>query len=291
MVSFGVIMVDVFGDHRAQMTLAEQNDVVETVLSDRENESFGEGIQIRAVGRQYQRLHTAVAQQPAERAGVDRVSVENEMSLVSQEAVRGIEHVASDLHDPCAVRLMNDTSDVDPARLEIDGEKTKYRVRPCIVSVSTAKKSAAAMAPQCARRNVRHDICLPRSGAGAMPWARRIRLTVVRARPCPMFFMAPTIRPYPQRGFSRAIVTARARRSMLLAGRPGVRALLPSYFAAMRSRYQRRMVSGVAMEATAASAVRPSALALSPSSRRCASVNRSRLPPSCSRSTWFSARR
>jgi hypothetical protein len=37
------------------------------------------------------------------------------------------------------------------------------------VSTSTRKKSAAAMAPQCALRKVFHGIVFPRSGAGSMP--------------------------------------------------------------------------------------------------------------------------
>lgn len=62
-------------------------------------------------------------------------------------------------------------------------------------------------------------------------------------------------------------------------GRPAAaRALLPSYFAAPRSRGQRRIVSGVASEAISASSLRPSGFPLSASSRRSASVIRFRWP-------------
>ncbi len=54
-------------------------------------------------------------------------------------------------------------------------------------------------------------------------------------------------------------------------GRPGRRFVLPSYLAAMRFRYQRRSVSGVAMHATSASASRPNALAWTASRRRSSS--------------------
>jgi hypothetical protein len=72
-------------------------------------------------------------------------------------------------------------------------------------------------------------------------------------------------------------------------GRPGPRFLLPSYFAATNSRYQRRMVSGVAIVATCSNAFRPSALPSFASRRRCPTVSRSRCFPSRSKSAAFSA--
>src|SRR5450631_1830772 len=58
------------------------------------------------------------------------------------------------------------------------------------------------------------------------------------------------------------------------AGHP--RRALPSYFLATSSRYQRKIVSGVAIVATSAKAFRPSFLPSTASCRRSASVNRSR---------------
>jgi hypothetical protein len=52
---------------------------------------------------------------------------------------------------------------------------------------------------------------------------------------------------------------------------------VPSYFAATRSRYHRRIVSSVASDAISASRFRPSGLPFSASNRRSASVNRRRL--------------
>ena len=50
--------------------------------------------------------------------------------------------------------------------------------------------------------------------------------------------------------------------SFAVGGRPGLRFLLPSYLAAMRQRYQRRSVAGVATDAIGASASRPKAWGL-----------------------------
>ena len=57
-------------------------------------------------------------------------------------------------------------------------KSTKYRTNPTRVSTSTLKKSVAAIAPQCALRNVPHGIF--RSGAGSIPFSCRIRLIVLR---------------------------------------------------------------------------------------------------------------
>ena len=62
--------------------------------------------------------------------------------------------------------------------------------------------------------------------------------------------------------------------SFAVGGRPGLRFLLPSYLAAMRQRYQRRSVAGVATDAIWASASRPKAWALTASLRRSSSESK-----------------
>ena len=82
---------------------------------------------------------------------------------------------------------------------------------------------------------------------------------------------------------------ASSRMSFAVGGRPGLRFLLPSYLAAMRWRYQRRSVAGVATDAIWASASRPKAWALTASLRRSSSESLRRLPRSPARSTRFSS--
>ena len=96
---------------------------------------------------------------------------------------------------------------------------------------------------------VLHDMLLPRSGAGAIPWSARTLLIVLRPSSCPRFLSAPRRRVYPHVGFSCATRTMSSRMSFAVGGRPGLRFLLPSYLAAMRWRYQRRSVAGVATDA------------------------------------------
>ena len=65
--------------------------------------------------------------------------------------------------------------------------------------------------------------------------------------------------------------------------------MLPSYFLAISCRCHRSSVSGVITVPISKSPLRATALALTASRRRCRSLNRRRLPPSCSRRARFSA--
>jgi hypothetical protein len=55
--------------------------------------------------------------------------------------------------------------------------------------IDVVKKSALEMTPQCARRNVCHDV--GRAGTGGRPWALRIRAMVERPTRWPTFLSAP----------------------------------------------------------------------------------------------------
>ncbi len=81
------------------------------------------------------------------------------------------------------------------------------------------------------------------------------------------------MRSYPQPEFSLAKRTISASSSGLIAGRPGeVRFLEPSNLRAIRRRYHARIVSGLAIQATRWSAVRPSRLPISARVDRSASA-------------------
>ena len=73
-------------------------------------------------------------------------------------------------------------------------KKTRYRLSPASVSTSTVNRSQAAKPSQCACRNVFQGVRRLRSGAGSIPWSRKIRFTVVRAIVCPRFESASRIR-------------------------------------------------------------------------------------------------
>jgi hypothetical protein len=76
------------------------------------------------------------------------------------------------------------------------------------------------MLAACARRNARQDDG-SRSGAGRRPAARSTFRTEVAETAIPTPFSSPTIRRYPQCGFSRASRTICARSDASTGGRPG----------------------------------------------------------------------
>jgi hypothetical protein len=76
--------------------------------------------------------------------------------------------------------------------------------------VSTVKKSQATTVAACVRMNVRHDGPL-RRGAGGIPWLRSALRTEDSETDQPSLTSSPTMRRWPQRGFSRARRTTKAR--------------------------------------------------------------------------------
>jgi hypothetical protein len=93
-----------------------------------------------------------------------------------------------------------DPRDVDTRSLRVPGWLDKpgalRSLEVCLDSrgpfIDVVKKSAPAIAAQCARRSVCHDV--GRSGTGGTPAAFRIRATVERPTRWPTFLRAPWIR-------------------------------------------------------------------------------------------------
>jgi hypothetical protein len=93
-----------------------------------------------------------------------------------------------------------DPRDVDTRSLRVPGWLDKpgalRSLEVCLDSrgpfIEVVKKSAPAIAPQCARRKVCHDV--GRSGTGASPCPLSIRAIVERPTRCPTFLRAPWIR-------------------------------------------------------------------------------------------------
>src|SRR5579862_9841151 len=101
---FLMIVVDEFADSRPKMPFAERYDSRQALGSDRTNKSFGEGIQIRASAGQAHEFHATVLQHPPEGRRVERISVENQVVRVAEEAVVRISQVPSHLCHPQFVR-------------------------------------------------------------------------------------------------------------------------------------------------------------------------------------------
>jgi hypothetical protein len=105
------------------------------------------------------------------------------------------------------------------------------------------RKSHASMLDACARKKARHDECV-RCGAGCRPASSSTLRTEVAETVMPRPLSSPTIRLYPQYGFSsaRRRISSRSERSS--GGRPGVRCEYV-HRRAMSWRCQRSSVSGL----------------------------------------------
>src|SRR5215472_6081526 len=96
--------------------------------------------------------------------------------------------------------------------------------------------------------------------------AKRILPTVWSEIGCPRLASAPTMRSYPQPEFSRAKRTTSSSTIAEIRGRPGYgRDREPSNLRAISRRYQARIVSGLATQATLSRAFRRSRFPISPS--------------------------
>src|SRR6266540_4079863 len=138
--------------------------------------------------------------------------------------------------------------------------------------VSTVRKSQASVLDACARKNARHDDCV-RCGAGWRPASSSTLRTEVADTGMPRPLSSPTIRLYPQCGFSRASRRISSRSERSSGGRPGGRCEYV-HRRAMSWRCQRSSVSG--LKEKPAQTVRGSERLSAASSARSARVNLSR---------------
>ena len=189
MIPLAMVVGDKFRDSPSMMALTTGNQAVQTFLFDRADEPFGVGVGIGCPiwcpddanpgvlqARPHRRIHLASRSQVSTRHPSASASVR----------FRTIWHM--NVSSGCGVEPR-----IWTRREASSITKTVYNVtKPCQVQTSVVKKSAAAISPQCARRNVCHEV--GRSGTGGIPVARRIRAIVDRPTRCPMFLRAPWMR-------------------------------------------------------------------------------------------------
>ena len=86
-VSLTMVVLDVLVNYEAQVAFTEHDDSVEALLLDRAHEPFRVGVQIRTSRRQSDRLDTTALQDLVKRAGVEGISIVNEVPRFSEETV------------------------------------------------------------------------------------------------------------------------------------------------------------------------------------------------------------
>ena len=132
--------------------------------------------------------------------------------------------------------------------------RIRTRRPPCSITANTyirapdrgtvSKKSQANKASAWKRRKLA-QVLDARSGAGSIPASFRISHTVEAATFTPRTSSSPWTRLYPQLGFSRTRRSTRTRTERTVGGRPGRFGVdLAACRRAIRSRCQRRIVSG-----------------------------------------------
>jgi hypothetical protein len=143
-----MIMVDKRSDSGPEVPFAERHDARQTLGSDCPHKSLGKRVQIRTPGGQAHECHTTVTQQVPEGGGVERVSVENHVLRVTEEAVVRVREVLYHLCHPEFVRLTHDAGDLHGAGLQPHAQENDVADQSAPVSTSTVKRSAAARPSQ-----------------------------------------------------------------------------------------------------------------------------------------------
>ncbi len=94
-VSLEVVVLHVLFDEQAKVLLPKGDDFAQALGLDGQDETFGEGVQIRTPCRQSDWIRTAILEHVSETGRVQRVSVHAEISDTPQEALEGIGQIAS----------------------------------------------------------------------------------------------------------------------------------------------------------------------------------------------------
>ena len=229
-----MVIGEVAGQDAAQVSFAEDEDVIQTLAPDRTDEALGERILPRAVRRRENFLDPHALHAVPERLAIDLVTIAEEVGR------RGVvrEGVDDLLGGPGGGGMLGDVEvDDAPAMVgEHDEDEQHAQARG-----GHGEEIDGDQVPDMVGRGTS-----ARSGTGG---GRRFgirRDTVRSATSMPSFRSSPWIRGAPHRGFAAAIRVTRALISALTGGRPPVgRPESLVQYSRKRRRCHRRTVSGV----------------------------------------------
>jgi hypothetical protein len=179
------------------------------------------------------------------------IPIVKKVAHATEESRTLVGGVASHLNHPLGGRMSGQTGETDAARFQMNEEQDVVGGE-----ASPGEHFDGEEVGTCQDGHVRGDEILP----GGILAPLGCRLDPVSAKDVAHRLIgngvaeiarAPTMRSYPQPEFSLAKRTMSASSSGAMRGRPGeVRNLEPSNLRAMSRRYQARMVSGLATQAT-----------------------------------------
>jgi len=127
MVSFGVIVSEVFANRRPQRVFAEEDHSFQAFFLDRPYESLRIRVQVWTTRRNLRRLDSGFREDAKELCRVEWVSVMDQVALPFQDSVFAVGDVSAELLHPESVRTLCYTSQLHSPRREFDEKSTMKR--------------------------------------------------------------------------------------------------------------------------------------------------------------------
>jgi len=186
---FAMVMRHERGDGPSKVALPERHDAMQTFPFDGAYEALGVRIGIRGAMRCLDDLQPSLRELVPHGTAPLGIPIADEHSVAHERPIVGEHQRAGDRFHEQGIGMTCAAEQLDPPRGEIDDEQRIERDEPRAVHTSVVKKSAPAIVPQWARRNVCQEV--GRSGTGGRPWAFRIRAIVERPTRWPTTFSAP----------------------------------------------------------------------------------------------------
>lgn len=118
-----VVMFDIFRDGMMKRCFAEEDHAVEAFGFDRANESFGEGVQIRASQRQCFGFDAYGSKDHVEPGSKFGVAVAEQIIALGKQIATGTRQVAGGLPHPFIGGIRRDSAEVDLAAADVDEEQ------------------------------------------------------------------------------------------------------------------------------------------------------------------------
>ncbi len=130
MVSFPVIMREIFSDRVSQLCLVEKDHSRQTLVFDTAHEPFDVRVKIGGSRGQEQRFGARSFERGPKRFGKFCVAVHQDVLFIDQKSVASIRQVACDLFHPSPVRRNGATRECYAPRFEMDREQQIKRDQP-----------------------------------------------------------------------------------------------------------------------------------------------------------------
>jgi len=118
-----MVVLEVLGEDGPEVALAERDDVVQTVFANAPDEALRVGVQIGRARRQPKDLDARAGEHAAERLRVERIPVDDEVTLLEEETVDGVGEVPRDLKHPRLAGGVSHTGEGDAPRGDLHHEE------------------------------------------------------------------------------------------------------------------------------------------------------------------------